>query len=104
MINTEIVWVTTACGEGGCIELADIGRAPDGTDWFRMRSNNLKTSMVAVTGAELRAFITQVKAGQFDELAGLEPDTTVADLLAELTELRQVIKDHAPDFVDLEPA
>jgi hypothetical protein len=69
---------TTACSGGSCIQVEDIGG-----DWFRVRSTANGRVNIAVTGAELRAFVTQVCAGQFHEIAGLEPDRTVPDLVAE---------------------
>lgn len=68
----------TDCSGAECIAVADIGN-----DWFRIRSTAHTAGAIAATGEELRAFLRQVRAGQFDELARLEPDTTVADLVAE---------------------
>lgn len=53
-----------------CVEIVPIG-----ADWFRIHSTINRHNSVAVTGAELRAFLRQVKAGHFDELTGLEPVT-----------------------------
>lgn len=68
----------TRCSGGDCVEVEDIGG-----DWFRVRSSVLRTLNLAVTGAELRAFLLAVKAGQFDEIAGLEPGESASELLAE---------------------
>lgn len=68
----------TDCSGADCIAVADIGN-----DWFRIRSTVWPHVVVAVTGEELRAFLRQVRAGQFDELARLERDTTVDELLTE---------------------
>lgn len=73
----------TDCSGADCIALADIGR-----DWFRIRSTVHPHVVVAVTGEELRAFLRQVKAGQFDDIARLERDTTVDELLTERDALR----------------
>lgn len=62
--------VVTPCSGHACIEVADIGAAPDGTDWFRVRSTANRRSAIAVTGDELRAFLAAVKGGAFDEIAG----------------------------------
>lgn len=59
---------TTRCHSGRCVEVEDIG-----ADWFRVRSTINPYLNVAVTGKELRAFLTAVKAGQFDAIAGLDP-------------------------------
>lgn len=84
---------TTRCSGGNCVEIEDIGQ-----DWFRVRSTTNRHLNVAVTGHELRAFLRQVRAGQFDAIAGLEPDATVEELLterdallAEIDELRQFV-------------
>lgn len=64
--TTELVWVTTPdefCSGGNCLQIAALGH-----DWFRLRSNVLKTATLAFTGSELRAFLAAVKAGAFDEL------------------------------------
>lgn len=74
---------TTRCSGADCVEVEDIGAAPDGTDWFRVRTTTHRRLNIAVTGAELRAFLRQVKAGQFDDIARLERDTTVDELLIE---------------------
>lgn len=74
---------TTRCSGADCVEVVDIG-----SDWFRVRSTTNRNINVAVTGHELRAFLRQVRAGQFDAIAGLEPDTTVGELLDENAELR----------------
>lgn len=60
---------TTQCSLAECVEVEDIGG-----DWFRIRSTTTRKVNIAITGAELRAFLLQVKAGQFDEIAGLEPE------------------------------
>lgn len=62
--------IVTPCSGADCIEVADIGCAPDGTDWFRVRSTANRRSAIAVTGDELRAFLAAVKSGTFDEIAG----------------------------------
>lgn len=62
----EATWFRTPCSGGDCIEVASIG-----ADWYRIRSSVLPSHMLAVTGDELRAFMVAVKAGQFDEIAGL---------------------------------
>jgi len=41
---------------------------PIGADWFRIHSTINRHVNVAVTGAELREFVTAVKAGALDEL------------------------------------
>jgi hypothetical protein len=61
---------TTNCSGADCVEIVDIGR-----DWFRIRSNTNCHINVAVTGAELRAFLRAARVGQFDTIARLEPDT-----------------------------
>lgn len=73
----------TDCSGAECVAIADIGN-----DWFRMRSTAHTAGAIAVTGEELRAFLRQVRAGQFDELARLAPDATVAELTAENADLR----------------
>jgi hypothetical protein len=56
--------IVTPCGTGAtCIEIEDIG-----ADWFRIRSTVNRHAAVAVTGEELRAFVTAVKGGVFDVL------------------------------------
>lgn len=79
---------TTRCSGADCVEIEDIGAAPDGTDWFRVRTTTHRRLNIAVTGEELRAFLRQVKAGQFDDIARLERDTTVDELLTERDALR----------------
>jgi len=66
MTDADLVWVGPPpefCSMGNCIEVAAIGG-----DWFRVRSNNLRTAVIAVSGAELRSFCAAVKAGAFDEV------------------------------------
>lgn len=56
--------IVTPCGTGAtCIEVEDIG-----ADWFRIRSTVNRHTAIAVTGDELRAFVTAVKGGTFDVL------------------------------------
>lgn len=74
----ELKVETTRCSGADCVQIVDIG-----TDWFRVRSTVNPHINVAVTGAELRAFLRAVRSGQFDSIAGLEPDTTVHELLTE---------------------
>lgn len=74
---------TTRCSGGDCVQVVDIGN-----DWYRLRSTINPNFQVAVTGDELRAFLRQVKVGQFDDIAELEPDTTVTELADELALLR----------------
>ena len=84
----ELKVETTDCSGGDCVEVADIG-----ADWFRVRSTVNPHINVAVTDEELRAFLRQVKAGQFDDIARLERDTTVDELLAERDALLARIDD-----------
>lgn len=77
----------TRCSGGDCVEIG-----ARGDDWFVIRSSAHTRSVIAVSGDELRAFLRQVRCGQFDELAGLEPDTTVTDLQNENAALREQVR------------
>lgn len=67
------------CSGADCVEIVPIG-----ADWFRIHSTINSHVNVALTGNELRAFFAAVKAGQFDELVGVDPlrAVPVSEILA----------------------
>lgn len=79
-----IEYERTDCSGGDCLVVGQHA----GTDWYTLHSTAHTRNAIAVTGDELRAFLRQVKCGQFDELVGLEPDTTVTELQDEIDALR----------------
>lgn len=71
--NPDLRVETTFCSGGDCIEVVYLAR-----DWYRIHSTINPHIAVAVTGAELRAFILAVKAGQFDDIAALGEKVTAS--------------------------